>query len=631
MSSIFSWESLSGNRSQPPETKPSTKPTEDLDAQDDYHSLLKGTVDNLGIVTTQTNGPKKCHDHSNSGGQSHSRSHSLSGNNSPAIAQLMRSSTTNSEKESPSSTAKPIPTKNKESETTPGSSFAQKMLEKFFASTFPPTTTASHKRMAYQRDTQPFSVPILTYNFRNLNSRIGVVFGLIYGSKSFSCWENPCFTLSVMLIYTLVILNIHLLPLLPIGYLLFKIMTPAYVSRHFPDSHTGFDNSLDSGPPLADSQVPGPVPELSREFYMNLVDIQNLMPGYTVVFDKVLKFLNSFAYFKDDESVSSFVFVLLTLLSVIYIWIGPIIIQWIPWKFLFISGAWVLVLINHPKANQKNDFINKMAMSDESINISISSHKNVKVDVSAAKAKARKVKAAVKPQQLHRFMEIISKQEFSTIFCEPSQQREVEIFELQLFNAETNQWKEPHIFTSNSFVPSWIQAKALLMERAEHYKKTDSAVKDDHPSNNFESGFNGDGPTSMLRRTSVTVESMQVVLPASHSTVLSTAPKTIYFPKGKGLISEILPPPAWKFVGDIPWKLDLYPENWVKKDYGAWKDELRIDNDEKWVYDNKQVISVEGKEGTSESAPNCAEVAEPPWFKCRRRRWVRVCMRKKEN
>lgn len=53
------------------------------------------------------------------------------------------------------------------------------------------------------------------------------------------------------------------------------------------------------GPPLADAIVPKPVPEISREFYMNVVDTQNAMDLYVQGYDSTLAILRRFAFLKE--------------------------------------------------------------------------------------------------------------------------------------------------------------------------------------------------------------------------------------------------------------------------------------------------------------------------------------------
>jgi hypothetical protein len=101
-------------------------------------------------------------------------------------------------------------------------------------------------------------------------------------------WRNPVETVAGMLIFSLVTIDPYLLIPLPIFILMFALLIPSYQVRHPP-------------PPLTKSNLPDevtqtispppqpakPASELSRDFFMNMRDIQNVMDDFSTVYDVV--------------------------------------------------------------------------------------------------------------------------------------------------------------------------------------------------------------------------------------------------------------------------------------------------------------------------------------------------------
>ncbi|KAH3899430.1 Pex29p SCDLUD_004873 [Saccharomycodes ludwigii] len=127
------------------------------------------------------------------------------------------------------------------------------------------------------------SVQIMSKNFINLNSRLSVPFMLLDEIIKIFKWSNPCYTLTILFIITFIILKpIPALTSLPIFYILFGIMVPAYLKIHKPtaiDPPFIINNPEPTirGPNIIEPTIVKPVPELSKEFLLNLTDLQNDM------------------------------------------------------------------------------------------------------------------------------------------------------------------------------------------------------------------------------------------------------------------------------------------------------------------------------------------------------------------
>ena len=255
------------------------------------------------------------------------------------------------------------------------------------------------------------SVPIMSRNFVQMNSRLGAPFMIIDEIIRIFNWTNAAYTLCIMSFYSFLVLKP--LPVLvsgPFVYILFGIMSPTYMDIHKPDPHMNLDhNPIPArGPPLKNPQLPGPVPEFSKEFILNLTDLQNHMTLYVMAYDFVSNFLAKFAYFK-DENVSSAVFLGLLLFSCINSLAIDSISSLIPWKFIFLCAGWTFVISLHPKIR---DTMFNLMYSEET-----------------------RLRILTKMNHIER----IINDKFDSY--EPRERREASIFELQRFNAEEKSWE----------------------------------------------------------------------------------------------------------------------------------------------------------------------------------------------
>ncbi|MCJ1444121.1 MAG: hypothetical protein MMC23_004621 [Stictis urceolatum] len=191
-----------------------------------------------------------------------------------------------------------------------------------------------------------FSLPLMTNNFRRFNARIGVVFIFQARAIRLFSWRRPTHTLSFLSLYTFLCLYPHLLPLLPCCLFLFFIFVPAYLARHPPPPTPSLTTSPRytlSGPPLAPARVIRPANEMSRDFFHNMRDLQNVMADFSAVHDLLLDTVTPWTNFS-REALSSSLFMLLTCLSCALFLASPL----LPWRHIALVVGWALVGLGHP-------------------------------------------------------------------------------------------------------------------------------------------------------------------------------------------------------------------------------------------------------------------------------------------
>jgi Integral peroxisomal membrane peroxin len=171
-------------------------------------------------------------------------------------------------------------------------------------------------------------------------NRVGVVFAVQCKIEDILAWRNPIETVAGMLIFSLVTIDPYLLIPLPLFILMFALLIPSYQVRHPP-------------PPLTDSNIPTevtqatspppqpakPAPELSRDFFMNMRDIQNVMDDFSSVFDLVRGWILHATTFK-NEPLSSTILAFSALAAV-----GMVLfVQYLPvrWFILVLGNAAIL-------------------------------------------------------------------------------------------------------------------------------------------------------------------------------------------------------------------------------------------------------------------------------------------------
>ncbi|KAK3904149.1 integral peroxisomal membrane peroxin-domain-containing protein [Staphylotrichum tortipilum] len=192
-----------------------------------------------------------------------------------------------------------------------------------------------------------FSLPLMSTNFRRFNARIGVVFKFQARALRVLSWRRPTHTLSFLAVYTFVCLDPYLLFALPLAIALFGVLVPSFVARHpapTPDADRVRNMSYSPrGPPLAPARTVKPTKELSRDFFRNMGDLQNVMEDFSVAHDKVIALVVPKTNFS-DEALSSAVFVVLSVGCLLMLIASHL----IPLRFLSLIGGWAGILSNHP-------------------------------------------------------------------------------------------------------------------------------------------------------------------------------------------------------------------------------------------------------------------------------------------
>lgn len=233
------------------------------------------------------------------------------------------------------------------------------LVEKIIKMAIPPSselaTNTIKIRMQAGKERPSLSVPITSRNFILMNSRLSVPFIIIDEIIKITNWVDPAYTLTVILIYTLFILRpLQIATSLPILYLVFGIMVPAYLHTHEPCQNNYFDvnRNPSQGPPLRKADVPKPVPEFSQEFILNMTDLQNHMLLYVEMYDSIVSILQKFAFFVNEQK-SAATFVLLLSLGIFNFLFIETIAKFFPFKIMFIVLGWLFMIASHPRLRDR--------------------------------------------------------------------------------------------------------------------------------------------------------------------------------------------------------------------------------------------------------------------------------------
>ncbi|KAF2087324.1 Pex24p-domain-containing protein [Saccharata proteae CBS 121410] len=209
-------------------------------------------------------------------------------------------------------------------------------------------TRPKDRRSRKYVDRPGFSLPVMSTNFRRFNARIGVVFVFQNRMIRLFSWKDPTHTLSFLAVYSFCCLDPHLLVVLPLALCLFFVMVPAFLARHPPPpTHSPTDHHAISGPAIAPPQNVKPAPELSKDFWRNMRDLQNCMEDFSRVHDAAIATLAPPTNFS-NEALSSTIFLLLTLTTCVMF----IAAQLLPWRAVFLVVGWVAVCSCHPKSQE---------------------------------------------------------------------------------------------------------------------------------------------------------------------------------------------------------------------------------------------------------------------------------------
>ncbi|KAI5369958.1 Putative Peroxin domain-containing protein [Septoria linicola] len=272
------------------------------------------------------------------------------------------------------------------------------------AATGQPARKKKDRRSKKYVDKPEFGPRLMTYNFRRFNARIGVVFVFENMLIRLFSWRQATSTLSFMAIYSLVCLKPHLLPLIPLGLLLFGIMIPSFLARHPTPANDPRIEPSYRGAATAPASRVKPAPDFSTDFWRNMRDLQNSMEDFSRLHDAANQYVTPYTNFS-DEAMSSGVFLVLTVLS-LAAFVGS---GLVPWRAIALLGGWAAVLSGHPQAQK--------------ILLSTRNMKQLKQHVQLLQSTLR------------------SWVEQDIVMDEPAELRQVEVFELQKNHNETDTWE----------------------------------------------------------------------------------------------------------------------------------------------------------------------------------------------
>ncbi|KAJ4305718.1 Peroxisome size and maintenance regulator [Kalmusia sp. IMI 367209] len=207
-----------------------------------------------------------------------------------------------------------------------------------------PTPQTKDRRSRKYVDRPNFSLPQMSSNFRRFNARIGVAFVAQNRAIRLFTWRQPTQTLSFLFVYTFICVNPTLVAVLPLACCLFFIMVPAFLARHPPPpAHLPTDLYPLTGPPLAAARTVKPAPELSKDFFRNMRDLQNVMEDFSRGHDAVVSFITPLTNFSNEALSSTLYIILLCTSCMLFIFA-----HLIPWRFVFLVIGYTLVVLGHP-------------------------------------------------------------------------------------------------------------------------------------------------------------------------------------------------------------------------------------------------------------------------------------------
>lgn len=534
-------------------------------------------------------------------------------------------------------------TKKKKEDPPEAPTMMDKLMDKLVISALPTAavnTKDTDWRSENMKGKPPFSINAMSTNFRKMTARTGIIYETMYTVIEIFSWKNPFFTLSALSIYSYLVLNPRLIPIAPLLFISFHIMVPAYIYRHPPDpTYIKPANPIPApGPPLAEAVVPKPVPEISREFFNNVVDTQNAMVDYIDAFDGIAECLQRFAFFDADECTSSFVYTVLVGSSVVIYILLPYLIEYVPWRLIFVLLGWAGAGLTHPMSKSK-------VIKPMKTQIKATKEKGKRTLEKMVSSTRRKLsqpspeppvleQPPVEPVPEHesdsesedeqeslkatynsfwKKVDSMAYHEFN--FYEPHEQREVEMFEVQ-YSFKSKQKNHHHRHHHHKRTQSVETAAAVPPSEEQAENEAQNIAELEHEVGHWQPSLFSNHPyLPVLRGT---------FLPPT--TVTSSVHPELT--QGATALSEVLAPAFWQFVPGANWKLDLDADSWVHArgipvDKETGEPFVMVDSDEKWVYDKHPTTTVR----VDEAYDTDDKEGGKPKIYIRRRRWSRICTR----
>jgi hypothetical protein len=261
-----------------------------------------------------------------------------------------------------------------------------------------------------------FNLATMAVNFRLFNARIGVVFVFQDMMVRLFTWHKPTHTLSFLAAHTLLCLQPHLFPVIPpLACFLFAIMLPNFRSRHPVPANDPRMGPSFAGPATAPAQRIKPAPEVSRDFWHNMRDLQNSMRDFSAAHDAATANITPLVNF-GDERLSSTLYIaglILGAAALLGTWV-------VPYHLVALVGGWAAILSAHPE-------VQKALQSSTAFD-------GLQDQVAAGQA------------QLRAWIDA------DISLDAPPEARQVEIFELQKYHAASATW-ESWLFCATPWDP----------------------------------------------------------------------------------------------------------------------------------------------------------------------------------
>ena len=536
---------------------------------------------------------------------------------------------------------------NKEGETNSSpttNTYVDKFMEKIISMAIPTTTTSSKKelnrvleRIEIQKNRPSLSMQIMSRNSILLLQRLTIPFETIDMITNIINWESPLITITVLLFITITILKPINLITIPLFYTCFEIIIPAYMIQN-----PNIDESVKSW----ENELPKPVNEFSREFLLNVTDLQNRMMLYINSWDFINAWCWKLFYFRDELLTWSIFVGLLFTGLIIELFGSNVIFFMLPYlKLLMVILVWVLVISLHPKNREK--FL-KRFYSEE-------------VRLKTVTLLNRCESKLLKDLDLKNDeMEI----------------RQIEIFELQYFNEDTKSWQfacfskdmyplNSHIRLNNlpitgTLILDGVQAPegwkfvnkdlrvnsqgiAVPNSSGSH---DDSTKKHENNNNDHHHQYNSSNNTKRLifdheknklnkqkRKYEKMIKKKEKKAAAMNESYKDTSKNSsIQRRRESNDFNNILLDPITINEGILEkletginhegWYLDMCPTDWVNNNY--LYDVFDIDEESKWVYD--LIVMGNGAEAYS-AGLGASNKLKKSRGDVRRRRWVRYAVR----
>ncbi|GAB7365635.1 hypothetical protein MBLNU230_g6699t1 [Neophaeotheca triangularis] len=264
-------------------------------------------------------------------------------------------------------------------------------------------------------DRPNFSVGLMSANFRRFNARVGIIFVFQNRLIHLFTWRRPTQTLSFLGVYTLLCLEPSLIPLVPLILVLFYIMIPSFLARHPAPTNDPRIEPARYGPPIAPPSRVKPAPELSKDFFRNMRDLQNSMEDFSRLHDTANEYVTPYTNFSDEELSSTLFLVLFLTANAAFL-----ASHLVPWRLVFLLTGWTSTGLCHP----------------ESQHLLLSSH-----SLKQARLKLERFQSHLRDWIIQ-----------DIVLDEPGELRQVEVFELQKHHPASGQW-EAWLFTPAPYDP----------------------------------------------------------------------------------------------------------------------------------------------------------------------------------